>query len=67
MQAGAMQGGDGGTSAMIAQLAAQTEALGATMAQIPGAVQQGASSGARTGTSFTGFSKLSNPHEKKAK
>ena len=67
MQAGAMQGGDGGTSAMIAQLAAQTEALGATMAQIPGAVQQGASSGARTGTSFQGFSKLSNPHEKKAK
>lgn len=67
MQAGAMQGGDGGTTAMIAQLAAQTEALGATMAQIPGAVQQGASSGARTGTSFTGFSKLSNPHEKKAK
>ena len=67
MQAGAMQGGDGGTSAMIAQLAAQTQALGDTMAQIPGAVQQGASSGARTGTSFTGFSKLSNPHEKKAK
>ena len=67
MQAGAMQGGDGGTTAMIAQLAAQTEALGATMAQIPGAVQQGASTGARTGTSFTGFSKLSNPHEKKAK
>ena len=67
MQAGAMQGGDGGTSAMIAQLAAQTQALGDTMAQIPGAVQQGASSGARTGTSFTGFSKLSNPHEKKPK
>ena len=67
MQAGAMSGGDGGASAMVAQLAAQTEALGATMAQIPGAVQQGASSGARTGTSFQGFSKLSNPHEKKAK
>jgi len=67
MQAGAMSGGDGGVSAMVAQLSAQTEALGATMAQIPGAVQQGASSGARTGTSFQGFSKLSNPHEKKAK
>ena len=67
MQAGAMSGGDGGVSAMVAQLSAQTEALGATMAQIPGAVQQGASSGARTGTSYQGFSKLSNPHEKKAK
>ena len=67
MQAGAQGGGDGGTAQMMAALMQQTSTISQTMAQIPGAVQEGASSGAFTGTQSSGFSKLSNPHEQSKK
>ena len=67
MQAGAQGGGDGGTAQMMAALMQQTSTISQTMAQIPGAVQEGASSGAFTGTQTSGFSKLSNPHEQSKK
>ncbi len=67
MQAGAMGGDGGGTAQMIASLAQQTSAISQTMAQIPGAVQEGANSGTFSGSQSGGFSKLSNPHEKKPK
>ena len=68
MQAGAMSGGDGGTAQMVAQLAQQTSMLSQTMAQIPGAVQEGANAGTMSGSSMGGFSKnLGNPHERKPK
>ena len=68
MQAGAMQGGDGGTALMVAQLAQQTSMLSQTMAQIPTAVQEGANSGTMAGSQMGGFSKsLGNPHEIKPK
>ena len=68
MQAGAMSGGDGGTAQMIASIQQQTAMMSQTMAQIPGAVQEGANAGTMSGSSMGGFSKnLGNPHERKPK
>ena len=68
MQAGAMSGGDGGTAQMIASIQQQTAMMSQTMAQIPGAVQEGANAGTMAGSSMGGFSKnLGNPHERKPK
>ena len=68
MQAGAMQGSDGGASAMIGALMQQNNQISQTMAQIPDAVMAGANRGTFQGSQVKGHTAVhSNPHERKPK
>ena len=68
MQAGAMQGSDGGASAMIGALMQQNNQISQTMAQIPDAVMAGANRGTFQGSQVKGHTAVtSNPHERRPK